>query len=351
MSYSLLLDSSNSALAIGLASQGKLVDEIQYDCPQRQSELMVEEIDHLLTKNKLTRLDLDSVIVTKGPGSYTGVRIALSIAKTIVFALEIPLYLVSSLEVQKIPGKASICVSNARGKRSYVGVYQDDETILEDCLMDNEELLSYIEHHPDYVIAGDASYLGKDGEKIDILENLATSKIEKNLVEPLGAKPVYLKDSSSNSTLKIVVREMNSYDVSSVMDIEKECFSNPYTLEQLEYAYHGNPFGHIYVAMVGPDVVGFIDFLKTFDSATINQIAVKAEFRKHGVGNRLMGELVKFIRSGEEKAEFLTLEVRQSNENAIRFYKKHSFENITTKKAYYEDGEDAIYMVRSLVND
>ena len=352
MMFGLLLDSSNSALAVGLSQDGKLLDEIQYSANQRQSELMVDEIAKILEKNNVSKEDIGFVAVTKGPGSYTGVRIALTIAKTVVFALNVPLYLVSSLEVMKDEDRPTICISNARSKRSYVGVYQGETTIREDGIMDNPALLEYIAEHPDYVLSGDLGYLGLEGKSVDVLTNLAKSNAERNLVEPLGAKPVYLKDSSGSSTMKIIVREMISADMSQVMDVEKECFPNDsYTEEQFKYELHENPFGHILVATVDSLVVGFVDFMVTFDSSTINQIAVKESFRKKGVGTRLMGKLVEFLKSQPDEVSFLTLEVRKSNTNAQRFYKKHAFEVIQEKKAYYNDGEDAIYLVRSIVND
>ena len=50
----------------------------------------------------------------------------------------------------------------------------------------------------------------------------------------------------------------------------------------------------------------------------------------------------------ENEVLFSTLEVRTSNENAIKLYKKFGYEKITIKEKYYKDGEDAIYMVRGI---
>ena len=72
--------------------------------------------------------------------------------------------------------------------------------------------------------------------------------------------------------------------------------------------------------------------------------------RGKGIGNMLIGQLLKDCRAQKEPVEYLTLEVRKSNERAKRFYKRHCFEEILTKKGYYDDGEDAVYMVRSIIN-
>ncbi|MBO4540634.1 MAG: tRNA (adenosine(37)-N6)-threonylcarbamoyltransferase complex dimerization subunit type 1 TsaB, partial [Bacilli bacterium] len=156
MKYALLLDSSGSALSVGLALQdGSLLDGVSYEANQRQSEFMVEEIDKILKKHSLTREDLSAIVTSKGPGSYTGVRISLTIAKTISFALSIPLFLVSSLEMLKDEEKPSVCLVNARSKRSYIGVYRQEETILPDQIMDNDAVLAYLDAHPEYVSCGD----------------------------------------------------------------------------------------------------------------------------------------------------------------------------------------------------
>ena len=94
----LSLDSSDKGYAIGLSLDGRIVETKQEECWQRQSELLASEIATLLDRHLSSRRDLDAVIASKGPGSYTGVRIALTIAKTISLALNIPLYVCSSLQ-------------------------------------------------------------------------------------------------------------------------------------------------------------------------------------------------------------------------------------------------------------
>lgn len=192
---SILLDTSNTNLSAGIAKDHVLIAEVNYEAWQRQSEFLIQEIDNLLVKTALNRSDIDEVIVSKGPGSYTGVRVAMTVAKVMAFALKKPLYLVSSLEVYKAKEGRSVCLMNARSKRSYIGVYSQDEVILTDTIMDNEQVKIYLAAHPEYKVCGDVSYLSLEGEKVNILENLMNADIERNLCkDPIAAKPVYLKD-------------------------------------------------------------------------------------------------------------------------------------------------------------
>lgn len=193
--YGILIDSSNTNLSLGISKDHVVVQQVSYEAWQQQSELLVAELDKLMKKAKITRQDISYVVVSKGPGSYTGVRIALSVAKVMAFALKVPLYLASSLEMMKSDKGATICLVNARSKRSYIGVYEGEKEILKDQIMDNVDVLKYMKEHPSYLVSGDLAYLSLDGLKINVIDNLNHGDVERNLSkEPLAAKPVYLKD-------------------------------------------------------------------------------------------------------------------------------------------------------------
>lgn len=347
----LLLDSSEKELAVGFVRDGKVIVSKEYEAWQRQSELMVQEIATLSDGAGIDPKDLDFVVCSKGPGSYTGVRIALTVGKTVSFALGIPLYLASSLEILQKKIGPCICLSNARSRRSYVGIYDGSKVLLQDCIMDNQSVLDLISEHPEYHPCGDLAYLGLPVEKGDIFENLFACADASHLCEePLGAKPVYLKDDYGQGGFKCIVRKAIPSDVSQIMAIERSSFSHPYEEEDVKKEISFNPFSHFYCAVVDSEVVGYIDFMITFNSATIVKIAVRDDFRRKGIGNMLLGQALKDCSSQAEPVEFMTLEVRVGNAAARSFYKKHKFEEVTVKKSYYSDGEDASYMVRCLIN-
>lgn len=193
--YSLLLDSSYKDLVVGLGKDNQLVNETAYECFQKQSEYMIPEIKNILNKNKIDPKEINEIHVTLGPGSYTGVRIALTIAKVYAYALNIPCYAYSSLKVLQNYDKPSICLLNARSKRSYIGVYNKNEVIMADCVMSNDDVLNYIEEHKDYAICGDTEYLDIEGFKASISTNMLKLKNEDDKVKNIMTlKAVYLKD-------------------------------------------------------------------------------------------------------------------------------------------------------------
>lgn len=191
--FQLLLDSSNKFLSVGLAKDGKVVDKICYEAWQRQSEMMVTEIDNILKRNNVDKKELDAVVVGVGPGSYTGVRIGVTIAKTIAYSLKIKLIAKSSLSLLKHQDFPTICVFNARSGRTYFGVYEGEKVLVKDCVIENEKVLEYIHAHPDYLVNGDTYQLGLESGEFDIISSLAEPSGGEE-IDPFKLVPVYLKD-------------------------------------------------------------------------------------------------------------------------------------------------------------
>ena len=88
MKYQLILDTSSKYLIVAVADNEKVLKSIQYPAWQRQSEVAMTEINNIFETLNIKAKDIDTIIVSKGPGSYTGIRIALTIAKTLAMVLE-----------------------------------------------------------------------------------------------------------------------------------------------------------------------------------------------------------------------------------------------------------------------
>ena len=190
----LILDSTNIDLNVGLYINGHLYF-VSYPCRQQQSEKMIPEIDKLLKEYNLSPKDINEVLVTNGPGSYTGVRIALTIAKVYCYALKIPCYVFSSLEVLMNVNKPSICLINARSNRSYFAVYDKNKCLIQDEVKPNDEVLNFIKEHPEYNVCGDLEYLNLKGYKGNLFETMLLLKSKEHLVKDIFTlKAVYLKD-------------------------------------------------------------------------------------------------------------------------------------------------------------
>lgn len=148
--------------------------------------------------------------------------------------------------------------------------------------------------------------------------------------------------------LDIEIRPIEEKDIPSVLEIENLCFVAPWKKEDFLYEIIENPYSNFWVIELtdptnkSKSVVGFSNYWKTFDSATITQIAIHPYLQRHQLGSALMDEIINDCYA--KRVRTLTLEVRISNIKAINFYKKHGFIEALLKKNYYSNGEDALYM-------
>ena len=150
--------------------------------------------------------------------------------------------------------------------------------------------------------------------------------------------------------LFINIREATINDLPIIMQIENLCFLHgAWKEENIIYELKENPVAHFWVIELSLEdkndyrVVGFCDYWETFDSATICQIAVHPYLQRKQLGTAMMDEI--FNDCYAKKIQTLTLEVRVGNVPAINFYKKYGFEIEVTKPHYYDNGEDAYYMI------
>lgn len=126
--YSLLIDSANQPLSVALMQEGHVLITHTTTIKRNHSVQLMPLIEWLLQQARLKPKDLDEIIVTEGPGSYTGLRIGVTTAKTLAYTLNIQLYGVSSLkaiaaQIQYFDAYI-IPIINARRQHVYAGVYQ-----------------------------------------------------------------------------------------------------------------------------------------------------------------------------------------------------------------------------------
>lgn len=195
MGYELILDTSSKQLAIGIYKDDELLYKNQYYAWLRQSEMAIPEIEKAINELKIDLREVTRIVASIGPGSYTGVRIALTIAKVMALTLNIPLFTLSSL--QALAGKKDkvISIMDARSKRVYIGVYDKGVEVVKDTIFTLEELKKYQEEHQDYQLIGELSALGEEDSVISLIENMHELAKDKQPVNSVHeVKPVYLKD-------------------------------------------------------------------------------------------------------------------------------------------------------------
>lgn len=107
-----------------------------------------------------------------------------------------------------------------------------------------------------------------------------------------------------------------------------------------------NKMSRYFIALVDNKRVAYTGSWLTAPNAEILNLFVLEEYRGHGIGKKLVDEVIKVC--NKEDIEMLTLEVRVSNSYAIRMYENIGFKVGTIRKKYYENKEDALLMVLDL---
>lgn len=143
-----------------------------------------------------------------------------------------------------------------------------------------------------------------------------------------------------------LIQNAEKKHLAQLENLEKLCFSMPWTREQLESQLPDAQ--HVFlVAVDGESVLGYVGMMFVLDEGYISNVAVSPEARRCGIGDALIAELL--LRAEKKALSFVTLEVRESNEAAIRLYQKHGFQKVGLRKKYYDlPKEDAILMTKFL---
>lgn len=137
----LAIDTSNYALGIALINEEQVIGEYTTNMKKNHSIRVMPAIERLMADCDWQPGDLDKIVVAKGPGSYTGVRIGVTIAKTLAWTLKIPLVGVSSLEAlaagtgRYFDGFISPLFDARRGQ-IYTGLYQYRNGKMESIIQD-----------------------------------------------------------------------------------------------------------------------------------------------------------------------------------------------------------------------
>ena len=138
---------------------------------------------------------------------------------------------------------------------------------------------------------------------------------------------------------------MTSEHLDQVADIERLCFSDPWSRRMLSEHLENECAATLVAQGADGTVLGYAGLLVVLDEGYITNVAVRPEYRRQGIASELL-EVFRRFGEGNHMA-FLTLEVRASNTAARALYQKHGYAEVGCRKNYYEHPrEDAIIMTR-----
>jgi tRNA threonylcarbamoyl adenosine modification protein YeaZ len=179
----LFIDTCQSWCNLAIVNDGKILNKLSIKTNNNLTDVIVEKIASLLKKTKVNKLDIDSIYLTIGPGSFTGIRVNMLIAKTWSLVNNTNIYYISSLELQRNKIKKCISIIDAKNKRYYCSIYNNNKTIILNELVSAKEIDSYKEKYKSFKIVQDVN-------SIDIfMNNLDTfKKVDVNQLQPLYIK-------------------------------------------------------------------------------------------------------------------------------------------------------------------
>jgi len=127
----LAIDTATEACSAALGFDGQIIERSEL-APRRHAELILPMIESLLAEARLTRHDLDGIAVGRGPGAFTGVRLAISVAQGLALGLDLPVVPVSSLAALALDapddaahrGDAILAVIDARMGEIYTATFR-----------------------------------------------------------------------------------------------------------------------------------------------------------------------------------------------------------------------------------
>lgn len=129
----LLIDVSTLVMYVGLAKDDMLTDHSMRIAKRDHAKYMVDRIEQIIKRNRLTLADIDQIVVGVGPGSYTGIRIAVMVAKMLGYTKNIPVFTVSSLYFMTsgYQGKIAALIDARRGY-VFANIHENGTILLED---------------------------------------------------------------------------------------------------------------------------------------------------------------------------------------------------------------------------
>ena len=203
----LYIDTSSFFLSAGITENGKLLAEVLEKLEHNLSRDAVKKIADMFLSANLTPNDIDKIIVVDGPGSFTGIRVGITIAKIYAYAKNIEITSISSLDAMSVSNdnyNYYVPIIDARRGYVYTGVYDKEyREILEKGHIKLDVLKEKLKDLDNYLIITNDE-IDIDGKKItykpDILKIVEKYK-DKNDINPHSVNPNYLKLTEAEENL------------------------------------------------------------------------------------------------------------------------------------------------------
>ena len=382
----LSIDTSSEICSVAILENMKVLKELHTTNEKEHSETLMPMIEELFNSLNLKIEDIELLACTKGPGSFTGIRVGMATIKAFSDAKKIPVVGINSLEVLAYLGAIKkgdgeyISIIDAKNDNIYaaiykvknrqVTVYKSPET------MHISKVTEYIDNLnlPTYFVGNidiskiEPLYLAKvsmqkaNGEDVLKHEYLQLDELEplaigagiaafnkynsgifgnsKDLVAMYLRKPQAQRQKEGTSD-DVAILEMTYSDLENIK-LNYERFPSSWEYEVLKEDYSDSRY---FVIKQNEDICGFIGIRIVFEEMEIMNIVTDITKRNQGFASSLLSYIIKYaVKNNIEK---INLEVNTNNKVAKNLYKSFGFVEVGKRPRYYK-GEDAILMTNTL---
>lgn len=183
---SLFIDTSLEDVFIALVKDGKELSQIHEYIPGKHSIYVTKYISDILKNNNLSPDNVDEIIVVNGPGSFTGIRIGVTIAKMFAYIKKIRIVTITSLKARVLghTGNYLLTTIDAKHNNYYVGVYDKEYNTIEEKFTSFKEVEELKEKYSPVVIDQTTPYQ---------VEQIVSYTKKLKSENPHGVNPIYLK--------------------------------------------------------------------------------------------------------------------------------------------------------------
>lgn len=354
----LAIETSGDICGAALISAGKVIAEKNVFFPKNSSSKIFDILGFVTKKDP----DFNAIAVDIGPGSFTGIRIGISLARIYGQMLKLPVAGVSSLDCivfnalksRKIPGKIFPVIDALRDEvytAEYEGLkkksgYRTIKIEKFRKILDNESTVAGAAEICKKISAEKSVVAGVSASAVGLL---ALNKFKKNNysdVLPLYVRMAFAEERRKKMENKIEIRRVRQEDIKTIASIERVSHPEPWS-EKMFADELNVQFSNFFAALVDGAIAGYVCFWSIDGESQITNITVAEKLRRKGLGFKLMKYAVEYA-AGRLNSKKMFLEARADNKAALGLYGKFGFKKIGIRKKYYSNAGDAVVMEKIL---
>lgn len=372
----LAFDTSTDTLSVAVARAGQLW---AHDSPggAQASTDGLPTVLRLMQEAQLQWPDLTAIVMGRGPGAFTGLRTACSMAQGLAWGAGLQVLPIDTLlavaetashaHPTQVGCERILAVMDARMSQVYVAAYERDATHTWQCVTPAllcapaEVAAPMAWQGQAYCIAGNAEAVYAEHwpnalREVPWLHTLPSAQALVRLapqawalgqaVEPEDALPLYVRDKVAQTTQErlaertkskpeVRLEALTETQLDAVLQIEQRAYSHPWTrgnfADSIQAGYH------LRALVAGDILIGYFVAMQGVQEVHLLNITVDPTYQRQGYGRLLLDAM--HIWARQQQAQWAWLEVRASNARAMQVYERYGYRRVGLRKGYYPDHE------------